>query len=569
MSVTSIEGVRAAPGYAAYAAAKAGVINYTKTAALELAPHGIRVNALAPDITMTEGITAIAPAGLRGRFAVTVPMGRAGHVDEMAGAAVFLASDLSSYITGQTIHVDGGTAGGQRLVPPSPRRASTSWDRPTEQRRHTMTDDTASGPAGFEVTRFVPVPTSVSAEAQAFLGMGDLFGEAGGQEPDRTDTEAWRAMITTANEMLVAVLGSQPPVPSSAVEVIAVGDVPVVRPHPGRGPRRPRPADLPRHPRWRPHHGRRRGLPGDGRKTTAMVRHATWSVDYRMPPDHPYPAALDDCLAVYRHLLELRPPERIVVGGGSAGGNLAAALMLRARDEGLPLPAALVLLTPEVDLTESGDSFATNLGHRHRATSRLTDVRPALRRRPRPPDPYLSPLFGDFTPPFPPTFLQAGTRDLFLSNTVRMHRNAPRRPASRPSCTSSRRCPTAGSSVHPRTTTSTPRSVGSSPSAAASSSRSDKQAPGLLGRGDPDRHPSGGRRAGSREFTMSAIAAAAGVSRPTLYKWFPTKERSSRPSPPTRRSCSTPASRRWSTASGRPPAGSTPAIRCWSPTSTA
>ena len=61
MSVTSIEGVRAAPGYAAYAAAKAGVINYTKTAALELAPHGIRVNALAPDITMTEGIAALAP----------------------------------------------------------------------------------------------------------------------------------------------------------------------------------------------------------------------------------------------------------------------------------------------------------------------------------------------------------------------------------------------------------------------------------------------------------------------------------------------------------------------------
>lgn len=109
INVTSIEGVRAAPGYATYAAAKAGVINYTKTAALELAPYSIRVNALAPDITLTEGIMQVAPPGSEERFGLTVPMGRAGHVDEMAGAAVFLASDMASYITGQTIHVDGGT----------------------------------------------------------------------------------------------------------------------------------------------------------------------------------------------------------------------------------------------------------------------------------------------------------------------------------------------------------------------------------------------------------------------------------------------------------------------------
>ena len=109
VNVTSIEGVRAAPGYAAYAAAKAGVINFTKTAALELAPHGIRVNALAPDITLTEGMAAVAPPGAEERFGLTVPLGRPGHVDEMAGAAVFLASSLSSYVTGQTIHVDGGT----------------------------------------------------------------------------------------------------------------------------------------------------------------------------------------------------------------------------------------------------------------------------------------------------------------------------------------------------------------------------------------------------------------------------------------------------------------------------
>lgn len=109
INITSIEGVRAAPGYASYAAAKAGVINFTKTAALELAPMGIRVNALAPDITLTEGLLSVAPAGSEEQFGFTVPMGRAGHVDEVAGAAVFLAGDLSSYVTGQTIHVDGGT----------------------------------------------------------------------------------------------------------------------------------------------------------------------------------------------------------------------------------------------------------------------------------------------------------------------------------------------------------------------------------------------------------------------------------------------------------------------------
>jgi 3-oxoacyl-[acyl-carrier protein] reductase len=130
ISVTSIEGSRAAPGYATYAAAKAGVINYTKTAALELAPHRIRVNALTPDITLTEGIMAIAPAGSEKRFGSTVPMGRAGHVDEMAGAAVFLASDMSSYITGQTIHVDGGT------------QASSGWYH------HPSTGDYVLGPSG-------------------------------------------------------------------------------------------------------------------------------------------------------------------------------------------------------------------------------------------------------------------------------------------------------------------------------------------------------------------------------------------------------------------------------------
>jgi len=90
------------------------VINYTKTAAFELAPQGIRVNAIAPDLTLTEGLMQLSPEGLGPEISHAIPLGRPGHVDEIASTAVFLASEMASYITGQTIHVDGGTqaAGG-------------------------------------------------------------------------------------------------------------------------------------------------------------------------------------------------------------------------------------------------------------------------------------------------------------------------------------------------------------------------------------------------------------------------------------------------------------------------
>jgi acetyl esterase/lipase len=142
-----------------------------------------------------------------------------------------------------------------------------------------------------------------------------------------------------------------------------------------------------------------------------------------MPPDDPYPASLDDCLSAYRGVLARHRAEQVAVGGGSAGGNLAAALILRARDEGLPLPAAALLLSPEVDLTESGDTFKTMVGIDTVGGGKsLMPVNLLYANGHDLSHPYLSPLFGDFTTGFPPTLLTSGTRDFFLSNTVRMHR---------------------------------------------------------------------------------------------------------------------------------------------------
>jgi NAD(P)-dependent dehydrogenase (short-subunit alcohol dehydrogenase family) len=113
VNLTTIECHRAAPGFAVYSAAKAGVEQFARSLAVEVAPDGIRVNNVAPDFTPTPNLQRIVPAGAPRSsplgVGIGIPMGRPGRVTDVSNCVVFLASALSSYVTGTTLHPDGGT----------------------------------------------------------------------------------------------------------------------------------------------------------------------------------------------------------------------------------------------------------------------------------------------------------------------------------------------------------------------------------------------------------------------------------------------------------------------------
>lgn len=144
---------------------------------------------------------------------------------------------------------------------------------------------------------------------------------------------------------------------------------------------------------------------------------------YRLAPEHQWPAAVDDGFAVYCDLQARTVPGTLALAGESAGGNLALAILLRAQRENLPLPVAAALLSPWCDLQHGGDSLTANDGRDPSLSLAWVEAAARLYCGAHDAaDPDISPINGAFSAPFPPVMITTGTRDLLMSQCVRLAR---------------------------------------------------------------------------------------------------------------------------------------------------
>ncbi|PPF38024.1 alpha/beta hydrolase fold domain-containing protein [Rathayibacter sp. AY1A3] len=270
-----------------------------------------------------------------------------------------------------------------------------------------------------------PIPSTLSPEAQAVLAA--VHEQPALPTPAPSDAEGWAYLEALAastvpevlETMAMATVGAVPSDEQVDLVERTVGDATFIVATPRSSDRDDRRVLLNMHGG-----GFTFGGGATARRSTQLVAGnmglTTWGMDYRQLPHHPFPAGLDDCTAVYRLLLEDHAPEDIVVMGQSGGANLAAALVLRARAEGLPTPAGLALVSPPTDFTFRGESWYTNA---EGTTAESFANMLALYKGEYPAEhPYISPLFGDYDDSFPPTIITSGTRDMLLSDAVRLHR---------------------------------------------------------------------------------------------------------------------------------------------------
>ncbi len=165
--------------------------------------------------------------------------------------------------------------------------------------------------------------------------------------------------------------------------------------------------------------------------TAALYRDFLWRIaaasraqvlyfDYRLAPEHPFPAALDDAAAVYRWLIGRFDPRRVAFAGDSAGGGLLFATLLRLRDQGLAFPCATAAMSPWTDLTLSGPSLQTNsAADPMLSPENLPELVRYYGAGADPRNPCISPLYGDLAG-FPPALIQAGSDEILRDDAVRM-----------------------------------------------------------------------------------------------------------------------------------------------------
>lgn len=148
-------------------------------------------------------------------------------------------------------------------------------------------------------------------------------------------------------------------------------------------------------------------------------------VHYRLAPEHPFPAGLEDCLAAYRHLLDLgTDPKSIVIAGDSAGGGLTLSTLLALRDDGDPLPGGAVVISPFTDFSFGGESRFANARHDPMLSPDGVGQMNALYLDDALHDnPLVSPVFGDFSG-LPPTLAQVGSTEILLDDTRRVGERA-------------------------------------------------------------------------------------------------------------------------------------------------
>ncbi|HEY5412361.1 MAG TPA: alpha/beta hydrolase [Caulobacteraceae bacterium] len=269
-------------------------------------------------------------------------------------------------------------------------------------------------------SQLIPEPQAASQAARDYLNTPFWAGDRERIDPD--DMDAWRAAIAQVDETFAPLARMMLEQSGAEVEKADIGGVTVYV---------ATPRDLAASDQDKAHiyiHGGGwafmcgEACAGQGAAQAGRLGYRTYSVDYRYPPFDRFPAALDDRVSVYRELLKTHRPENIVISGGSAGGNLAAATGLRTRDEGLPLPAALGLMTPCTDGALLSDTYSVNDQLDFLKAATMAEFWAVYAGGHDRRDPYLSPVYGDYSKGFAPTLLQTGTRDLLLSDTVRLHR---------------------------------------------------------------------------------------------------------------------------------------------------